>query len=213
MKATGIRLALQLALLAIVVSAESRAQDAAIISQGAIQAKAQDCYACHGLSAQGRHGPPPVPRLAGQRTVYIENQLEAFAERRRSHQSMSNVSDDLSPPMRAALAKHFNELTPDVLAGAPSELIAAGKKIYDEGVPGKAVRCGLCHGSAAQGDGGIPRLAGQVYQYVVHKLLNWRQERGLDPVKRDAASIMEPVVHGLTKPQIEAVAAYVSALK
>jgi cytochrome c553 len=213
MKATKIRLALPLALVAVVFSAASRAEDAAIISREAIQAKAQYCITCHGLSGQGRHGPPPVPRLGGQRTVYIENQLEAFAQRRRDHRSMHDVSDDLSPQMRAALAKHFNDLNPDLLAGAPRELLAAGKKIYQEGVPNKVVRCGLCHGSAAQGDGGIPRLAGQVYEYTVNKLLNWSKERGLDPARRDAASIMEPVAHGMTKPQVEAVAAYVSSLK
>ena len=146
--------------------------------------------------------------------MYIENQLKAFAERRRDNESMHDVSHVLSTAMRTALAKHFRDLNPNPLGDAPRALVVAGKKIYDEGVPdAKVVRCTLCHGPTAQGDGFIPRLAGQLNDYIVNKLGNWSKQRGLNPAKRDASSIMEPIVHGLTKSQIEAVAAYLSSLE
>ena len=214
MKVVRIRLTLHAALLAIIFSVASRAEETAIVSQEAIQAKVKYCETCHGLSGQGNRGSPPVPRLAGQETIYIENQLKAFAERRRDNKYMDDVSHALSPEMRAALAKHFRDLNPNPLGGAPSGLVVAGKKIYEEGVPdAKVVRCTLCHGPTAQGDGFIPRLAGQLNDYVVNKLVYWNKQRGLKPAKRDASSIMEPIVHGLTKSQIEAVAAYLSYLE
>ena len=214
MKAIRTRLILSAALLAILFSAASRAADTAIISQEALQAKVQYCETCHGLSGQGSRGSSPIPRLAGQQTVYIENQLKAFAERRRDNESMHDVSHVLSPEMRTALAKHFRDLNPNPLGDAPGALVVSGKKIYDEGVPdAKVVRCTLCHGPTAQGDGFIPRLAGQLNDYIANKLGNWSKQRGLNPAQRDASSIMEPIVHGLTKSQIEAVAAYLSSLK
>jgi hypothetical protein len=48
---------------------------------------------------------------------------------------MFNVAHVLSPAMVTALATHFKDLNPKPLGGAPKELVAAGKKIYEEGLP------------------------------------------------------------------------------
>ena len=48
-----------------------------------------------------------MPRLAGQQPVYLESQLQAFIERRRTNPVMFNVAHVLSPTMLAALAAHF----------------------------------------------------------------------------------------------------------
>ena len=50
-----------------------------------LQAKMQYCYDCHGPSGQGYRGFFPMPRLAGQTTEYLENQLRAFVEHRREN--------------------------------------------------------------------------------------------------------------------------------
>jgi cytochrome c553 len=55
--------------------------------------------------------------------------------------------------------------------------------------------------------------AGQLHDYIFRKLVNWSKERGQDRAKPDTSAIMEPIAHSLTKPQIEAVAAYVSYLE
>jgi len=192
-------------------SATGRA-DTEAISQEALQAKAQYCKACHGSSGQGRDGSSPIPRLAGQQVAYIENQLKAFADRRRDSEKMHEVSHQLSDEWRTALATHFRDLDVAPVIGMSPELVAAGRKIYEQGVPDKVVRCALCHGATARGDGGIPRLAGQISNYIIRKLTRWGKERGQNPAQRDASSIMRPVVHGLTKSQIEEVAAYLSSL-
>ena len=56
-------------------------------------------------------------------------------------------------------------------------------------------------------------MAGQLHNYILRKLVNWSKERGLDPANPDTSAIMEPIAHGLTEPQIKAVAAYLSYLE
>src|ERR1700686_277192 len=206
MKASNIRLALPTAILAIVFSATGRAEDTGTdVSKQSLQAKIEYCKTCHGVSGQGFRGSSPIPRLAGQQTEYIENQLRAFIERRRENKYMYNVAHVLNPAMQTALAKHFHDLIPKPLGGAPKEIVATGKKIYEEGFPDAQVPpCASCHGPEAKGDGEFPRLAGQLHDAILNKLVNWNKERGQDPAKPDISAIMEPIAHNLTKPQIEA---------
>ena len=102
----------------------------------------------------------------------------------------------------------FSDLNPKPLGGAAKDLIAAGKKIYEEGIPDANVPpCASCHGPEAKGAGAFPRLAGQLHDYIFNKLVNWSKERGQDPENPDTSAIMQPIAHDLTKPQIKAVAA------
>jgi cytochrome c553 len=192
--------------------AEEKSPDT--ISPQELQAKIAYCKTCHGVSGQGFRGSYSMPRLAGQQPEYLENQLRAFIERRRTNPVMFNVAHVLNPAMVTALATHFKDLNPKPLGGAPKELVAAGKKIYEEGLPEANVPpCASCHGPEAKGDGAFPRLAGQLHDYIFKKLVNWSKERGQDPAKPDTSAIMEPIAHGLTEPQIAAVAAYLSYLE
>ncbi len=216
MRVSSIRLALPTAILAIAFSAAGQAKDLdrADRSKGALQAKIEYCKTCHGLSGQGYRGFFPIPRLAGQQPEYIENQLAAFIERRRENKYMYDVAHVLSSATRAALAKHFKGLNSKPLGGAPRKLIAMGKKIYEEGAPETNVpACMACHGAEAKGQEAIPRLAGQLHDYIFNKLVNWNKERGQDPKHPDISAIMLPTSHNLTKSQIAEVAAYVSYLQ
>ena len=215
MKVIGIQSALQTAILAIVLSTAGRAEEmgGTDLSGQTLQAKIAYCKTCHGVSGQGFRGSLPIPRLAGQQPQYLENQLDAFVDRRRENKYMYVVSHVLSPATRAALAAHFKDLDPPPLGGAPRDLAAAGKDIFENGVPDALVpACASCHGADAKGNGEFPRLAGQLNDYIYNKLVNWTSERGQDPAHPDTSAIMQPIAHNLTKPQIEAVAAYVSYL-
>jgi cytochrome c553 len=179
-----------------------------------LQAKIDYCKTCHGFSGQGYRGFYPMPRLAGQQGEYIENQLHAFIERRRQNPVMFNVAHVLDPAMVKGLAAYFGSLDPKPLGGAPKELVAAGKNIYDEGIPKSDVPpCAGCHGPQAKGDGAFPRLAGQLHDYIARKLTNWDKERGQNPANPDTSAIMQPIAHSLTESQIAAVAAYLSYLE
>jgi cytochrome c553 len=154
-----------------------------------------------------------MPRLAGQQPEYLKNQLQAFIDRRRTNPVMFNVAHVLNPPMLEGLSTYFKNLDPKPLGGAPKELMAEGKTIYEEGIPSAEVPpCTSCHGPDAKGADAFPRLAGQLNDYVYRKLTNWDKERGQDKAKPDNSAIMQPIAHNLKDAQIKAVAAYLSSL-
>jgi cytochrome c553 len=181
---------------------------------GGVHAKLAYCEDCHGPSGQGFRGYFPIPRLAGQQTQYLKNQLEAFVEHRRTNNIMFNVAHSLSPGMISALAADFRGFNPPAFGGGARHLVARGQKIFQNGVPeANVAACAACHGPEAQGQGEIPRLAGQLPDYVFNKLVNWSKERGQIASEPDISAVMSPVAHSLTRPQVEAVAAYLSYLK
>src|SRR6202162_2722910 len=117
MIAVRLRWALALAVSVAVFSGAARSQDVPL-STADLQAKLTYCKTCHGLSGEGYHGFYPIPRLAGQQPMYLENQLRAFIERRRTNPIMFNVAHVLSPSMLAALGAHFRDLNPKPFGGA-----------------------------------------------------------------------------------------------
>jgi cytochrome c553 len=120
MKIVALSSALHIAFIVIAISAPVRAQNAqkSAVSEREVQAKIEYCKTCPGLSGQGYRGSIPMPRLAGQQSEYLEDQLRAFVERRRTNSFMSRVAGALSLPMQKALASHFSELNPKPLGGA-----------------------------------------------------------------------------------------------
>jgi cytochrome c553 len=155
-----------------------------------------------------------MPRLAGQTPEYLENELRAFVEGRgETYHSISLARiHRLTPQLRTALAEHFSNLNPRPIGGGPRRLVDTGKTIYEGGIPdANVVACGVCHGPDAKGHEAIPRLAGQLYPYIILELENWDRERG--QAGPSAPLVMRPVAHSLSKHQIEAVAAYLSNLE
>ena len=59
---------------------------------------------------------------------------------------------------------------------------------------------------------GFPRLAGQLYWYMVYTLSIWGSERGQGG-REDISWIMRPTVANLTPKQVQALAEYVSTLR
>jgi cytochrome c553 len=216
MRVNGLKRALQLAIVIMGSAMAAHAEDVSKggVSKAELDAKFAYCKTCHGLSGQGFRGSFPMPRLAGQQPEYLINQLQAFIDRRRTNPVMFNVAHVLNPQMEQALADHFHELNPKPLGGAPKNLVADGRKIYEEGIPSAEVpACASCHGADAKGADAFPRLAGQLHDYIFKKLVNWSKERGQDKSKPDNSEIMAPIAHNLTEAQIKAVAAYLSYLE
>jgi cytochrome c553 len=195
-----------------VVHAQSN--DRAGVARHEFEAKISYCQDCHGRSGQGYRGFYPIPRLAGQQPDYLKNQLQAFVEHRRTNNVMFNVAHSLSPAMINALANRFRDFDPAPIGGAPRNLVQAGRRIFEDGVPDANVAaCAACHGPDATGRDQFPRLAGQLNTYVIKVLNNWSKERGQIPMRPDVSAVMQPVAHSLTRSQVEAVAAYVSTLR
>jgi len=217
MKALRLRVAALAALAAMLTAATAVAQETPrVIAAGPsnrLEAKFEYCTTCHGPSAQGFRGFYNIPRLAGQQPLYIENQLHAFLERRRLNPVMANVAHGITPDMIPWLAQRMHGLNPSPYGGAPAADVALGKEIFANGLPDQDVpACSACHGPDAKGQREIPRLAGQLYWYMVYTLSIWSSERGQGG-SPDISWIMRPTVSNLTAKQVQAVAAYVSTLR
>lgn len=216
MKAMNLQSLFHAAIIALAFTTAGRAEEngSAAFSKQGFQSKLEYCKTCHGLSGQGYRGYYPMPRLAGQQPKYLENQLRAFIERRRTNPVMFNVAHALSSSMVAALGAHFQGLNPGPIGGAPNDHLALGKTIFEQGLPESNVpACSACHGPDGKGQNEIPRLAGQLFPYTVKSLTNWSKERGQNGAKDDTSAIMVPTTHNLTQSQIVAIAAYISDLK
>jgi cytochrome c553 len=157
-----------------------------------------------------------MPRLAGQTTTYLESQLRAFTEGRRDRDLFLNMAKvhGLSPTMRMAIAAHFRDAQPRPFGGAPRHLAAAGRRIFDDGVPEANIpACAACHGPEAHGEGPNPRLAGQLYPYLMTRLSRFPSESRRAGADVDPTATMARIAHNLTRSQMAAVAAYMSQLK
>jgi cytochrome c553 len=166
----------------------------------------RNCTWCHGTSAQGF---TTAPRLAGQRDQYIENQLMSFKEHIRdnpySKQYMWGAAANLSPQMAHDLATYFSTLPPVAASDGDRELAAAGRTIYEQGIPdSNIVSCLVCHGPNAEGVREIPRLGGLSYSYLKTRLEQWGE--GFHA----AAEPMPRIANKLSPNEIEALASYLS---
>jgi cytochrome c553 len=221
MRAVSLTFVLQVAVLAQIVPSPGSAADFGEAShhpKQSLRGKIQYCTGCHGLSGQGYFGYYPIPRIAGQTSEYLENQLQAFIERRREGDIPLKIGKihGISPAIRTALATHFEYLEAMPIAGGPERMVEQGKKIFEEGLPdGNVPACSACHGPQAMGDGQNPRLAGQLYPYTVKELANWSKERAQNAngQEQDTSAVMAPIARSMNRQQIEAVAAYLSHLK
>jgi len=215
MMAFGKRLALVGAALAIAWSGAAAADDSGIlkVSDGALRSKIEYCTMCHGENGRGFRGFIPIPRLAGQQPQYLEKQIRSVVTGHRISKVMFSVLTTVEPSMWRPLAVHFSQLAAKPLGGAQPDLVATGRQIFEDGVAEANVpACMACHGQGAKGHDPVPRLAGQLDDYVVNKLSNWSSERSQPSPENDPARIMAVVARNLTRSQISAVAAYLSYL-
>jgi len=171
--------------------------------------RVRNCTWCHGISAQGF---ATAPRLAGQRDEYTENQLLSFKEHIRdnpySKQYMWGAAANLSPQTAHDLAVYFSTLPPEAANDGDRELIAAGRTIYEVGIPeSNIVSCLVCHGPNAEGVRDIPRLGGLSYSYLKRRLGQWGEgfHAAAEPMPRIAST--------LSPNEIEALASYLSFIE
>jgi cytochrome c553 len=166
------------------------------------------CSSCHGLG--GRSISPTFPRLAGQQHDYIVAQLTAFRDHTRAdphaHTYMWGMAAKLTDATIDGLATYYSSQPP--VSGTPGDpaLVAAGKKIFDEGITNRDVpACQGCHGEKGDGNGAIPRLAGQHPGYIEEQLANFISQARTNEIMHENSK-------NLTPDEIHQLAAYVGSL-
>ena len=173
-----------------------------------LQKTIETCSACHGLN--GRSVAPTFPNLAAQTAPYIELQLHAFKDQTRADPDaqayMWGMASQLDDASISGLAAYFSKQSAAEGRSGNARLIAQGKQIFTEGVPGRQIpACASCHGAQAQGNGPFPRLAGQHAPYLLKQLLV------IQSVLR-TAPVMHGVIKDLTRDQMQAVVAYLESV-
>ena len=198
------------ALLIGIIAAPAAAKGASSVSasdDAAIKLATQVCSSCHGPG--GNSVSPSFPRLAGQQEAYLVAQIQAFKNGKRNeqeaHDYMLGMTTLIDDDTAAALARYFaKQPVPKGILGKPAE-VAAGKKVYEQGIAGSVVPCASCHGAHAEGNGIFPRLADQHAAYIV------RQLKVIQGNLRNS-----PVMHGIIKnlkpDDMRDVAAYLQSL-
>ncbi|MCX4026052.1 cytochrome c4 [Endozoicomonas sp. SM1973] len=157
------------------------------------------CGYCHGKD--GNSVKEYIPNLAGQHPEYLVTQFEAFSQGSRYNYVMAKLAKNLSIEERVNLALYYASLQVK-----PSKVSTdnvqkqAGKVLFSS-------RCVMCHGSEGLGKHSLPRLAGQPEQYIINTLNIFRQGHRKLP-----GSPMQGIAAGLTKPDIAAVAAYITSM-
>ena len=173
----------------------------------------QVCSNCHGID--GNSVSPNFPRLAGQLPDYLISQLDNFRNHHRADpegfEYMWGISHKLTDDQIKGLAEYFAKQTPrPIVATVGAQQIAAGKAIYDAGVPAKETPpCLACHGAKGEGQATFPRLAWQHQDYLVKQLQVFRGAEG--KVEGRPGTPMKQVTHLLGDQEMKDVAAYLQA--
>ena len=193
--------------LAIVLIAPTIAIEDAAAQNVARDLIRRECSTCHG--ANGISGSPTFPNLAGQQAPYLEVQLKAFRDRSRADPHaqafMWGMAAQLTDATIADIAAYFAAQPPAKGIPADPAEVAAGKKIFEEGIPAQNVApCQSCHLQNAEGNAVFPRLAGQHRGYLERQLEVFATGLRANPIMHENAK-------NLTALQISQVAAFLSS--
>ncbi len=186
----------------------------------------QVCSTCHGgthMSANGNSINPTYPNLAGQQAEYLQTELQEFHDQTRKDKMakdyMWGLSSRLTTEQMKSIAEYYahQKPLPNPNQSNPA-LVAAGQKLFAEGVSDKGVpACASCHGANAEGNGPIPRLAGQHANYLYKQLMIFNSDAGREnhpeALERPHGAAMENISHGLDDLQKHQVAAYLQSLR
>lgn len=178
--------------------------------------RALACTACHG--EQGRVTPEGyVPRIAGKPAGYLERQLRAFRDGRRSNEGMSRLLQNLTDDVLRELSAHFEGLDPPDGAGpdrSPRTTPSAAAQqraralVRDGDAALGLPACSACHGPGLTGSRpDVPALVGLPRDYLVAQLGAWRH--GLR--KAAEPDCMARIAKALAPQDIPAVADWLAA--
>jgi cytochrome c553 len=165
-----------------------------------IEERAQVCAACHG--ADGKPADKTIPIIWGQQAGYIYIELRDFKRGDRKNDIMQPIASTMERDDMQALAEYFSKKPwPDL--GQPR----ASKEISDRASgANRSVGCTGCHLDHFQGDGTVPRLAGQSNEYLSKTMADFRtRARGNNPGMSDLMLATSP-------DDLAALAEYLSAL-
>jgi cytochrome c553 len=193
-------------------AAPAAAKDAFTMGDaGAGAAKAATCFACHGPGGNGAIN-PAWPKLAGQHSSYIVEQLVEFKSAQRKVAVMMGQAATLSDDDMHNVAAYFAAQKP-VPGVASKDAVAIAEKLYRAGDAARGLpACSACHGPTGAGNAAadFPRLGGQNAAYAAAELNDYKTgERG----SQGKGQIMAAIAAKLSDPEVQALSSYLSGLQ
>ncbi|QRY82336.1 c-type cytochrome [Pseudomonas sp. PDNC002] len=160
------------------------------------------CSKCHGKDGNSKRD--YIPNLAGQNPQYLFDAFEKYVSGERTDFVMNQAAKLLTLQERVNVAFYFSQQKVQPKA----EATVLDKTLVEQGAQRFATVCVTCHGPAALGHDGFPRIAGQPRVYLTHALQRYRDK---DPSR--AGSPMLGVAALLSDEDITALTAYLSQLQ
>ena len=145
-----------------------------------IEEKTQVCAGCHG--ADGKPVDKTIPVIWGQQQGYLYIQLRDFKRNDRKNEIMQPIVSAMERQDMMDIAEYFSKKPwPDL--GQPR----ASKDVSERALSANhSVGCTGCHLDHFQGDGTVPRLAGQSREYLAKTTADFRtRARGNNPGMSD----------------------------
>ena len=145
-----------------------------------IEEKAQVCAGCHGEN--GKPIDKTIPVIWGQQQGYLYIQLRDFKRNDRKNEIMQPIASTMERQDMMDIAEYFSKKPwPDL--GQPR----ASKDVSERALSANhSVGCTGCHLDHFQGDGTVPRLAGQSREYLAKTTADFRtRARGNNPGMSD----------------------------
>lgn len=173
------------------------------------KAKTQLCAGCHG--ADGNSANPIWPKLAGQHASYIAKQLRDFKAAKRTDPTMQGMAATVQDADIENIAAYFESQSPTA-ANFNKDLLEKGQNIYRGGITSISVpACMSCHSPSGEGNGPavFPALKSQHPEYIVAQLQKFKS----DARANDAGKMMRNVANRMSDEEMQAVAAYIAAMK
>ncbi|MDO9709070.1 c-type cytochrome [Paracraurococcus lichenis] len=194
------------------VQGAANAENGRRIVQNGTDAGAPPCSQCHGANGLG-NAEQGIPRLDGQSGYYLFKQLEDYASGARGNDVMTAVAQALTDAERQDTAAFYAALRvdPPPAPGIDAATARKGRMIVEAGIAGRGVQgCANCHGPDGMGLApAAPRLAGQFAGYARAQFQAFHDGTR----KNDTAAVMRDLSHRLPQPEMEAVTAYLEALR
>jgi cytochrome c553 len=187
--------------------------------------KASSCASCHG--DDGNSMVATFPKLAQQHSSYLEQQLLAFKDGRRSDPMMSPMAMALSDEDIKDISSYYatQKISENALPTLESDdgekpagnkniqdLIAQGSNLYRNGnLTSEVSACIACHGPFGEGNkpASFPALKSQHADYLIKTLNDFKSgSRSNNP-----ENIMHMIAKKMTDEEIKAVAYRISMMK
>jgi cytochrome c553 len=162
----------------------------------AVEKKAEQCVRCH--SVDNSHG---APQLDGLPARYLLEQFELYKSGKRFGPVMQGQLNALASQDLQDMAEYYSSRRS---ARASTNIIADQQVMQLGQTIANDLRCAGCHGQGLRGTRDVPRLAGQLRNYLAFTITRLQRDSSLHP----------PMAPGLIpQTSVEALAIYLASLE